>query len=568
MPQRIQRSTWRLLALLVSMPTAVVIFAFIYMLGSSYLEGKPIDYWSSLEWASETLTTTGYGAYAPWKHPLMIMLVILTQFVGMFFLVLVFPFYVLPYIEERFEVRLPHVLPPMADRVLFYRYGPALDLLLEEFQRLQTGFVILEEDMALARSLRDRGYPVVFGNLDEDPEILAGVEQAQAIVTNADDHANATCILVVRERGFEGPVYALADNPLYRPPMLQVGASAVFTPTHVLGGALAARASTRISPPAEGLHLLGAQVEVGEFRVRADSSLAGQLLGDLHLRERHGVTVAGQWRGGRFTTVKGPDTRIEPGAILVAVGTHANLVHVERLAAPIRRSGPIVVAGFGTVGGKVVEMLRDARELTVVIDEQLAPGVDVVGNVLEHATLERANVRGASAMVLALSNDSEGVFATAVVRDYAPEVPLIVRVNRTPNVPRLYQVGADFALSVGQVAGEILAYHLLGEQAVAVEQRLKFIRVGPGALVGLHPWRAQVRERTGAAVIAVERDQTVFVKFDEGFRVGPNDTLFVCGTKDGLSHFAREFKAKPTETSMRLTAASADLGTPGNQAKT
>ena len=66
--------------------------------------------------------------------------------------------------------------------------------------------------------------------------------------------------------------------------------------------------------------------------------------------------------GGHFTIAKGPDTRIEPGVILVVVGARANLAQVERLAAPIRRSGPIVVAGYGTVGGKVVEMLRDAHE--------------------------------------------------------------------------------------------------------------------------------------------------------------------------------------------------------------
>jgi len=546
--QGIQRSTWRLIALLVSMPTAVLIFGSIYMLGSTYLEGKPINFWESLEWASETLTTTGYGAYAPWYHPVMILLVILTQFVGMFFLVLVFPVYVLPYIEERFEMRLPRALPPMAGRVLFYRYGPALDSLLEEFQRVNSPFVIFEEDMQLARGLRDRGYPIVFGNLDEDPGILAGVAQARAVVTNADDHANATCILVVREQGFDGPVYALADDPLYRPPMLKVGASAVFTPTHVLGAALAARASTRISPPAEGLHLLGGRMDLVEFRVRPDSPLADQSLGALNLRERCGVTVIGQWRGGHFAIAKGPEMRIEPGAILVVVGAQAGLAQVERLAAPIRRTGPIVVAGYGTVGGKVVEMLNDAREMTVVIDQHLAPGVDIVGNVLEHTTLERANVRAASAVVLALSNDSEGVFATAVVRDYAPEVPLIVRVNRAPNVARLYQAGADFALSVGQVAGEILAYHLLGEQAVAVEQRLKFVRLAAGALVGLHPWRARVRERTGAAVVAVERGQEVFVEFNDAFRVRPDDVLFVCGTLGSLDQFGREFQAAPVDS--------------------
>lgn len=548
MLQRVRRSTWRLIALLVSMPAAVLLFGGMYMLGSAHLEGKAVDFWSSLEWASETLTTTGYGAYAPWQHPLMILLVILTQFVGMFFLVLVFPVYVLPYLEERFEARLPHTLPPMEGRVLFYRYGPALDSLLEEFQRHGSAFVIFEQDMVLARSLRDRGYPVIFGNLDEDPTILAGVSQARAVVANADDHANATCILMVREQGFEGPVYALADNPLYRPPMLKVGATAVLTPSHVLGAALAARASTRISPPAEGLHLLGAHVGLAELRVRADSPLAGQRLGDLHLRERHGVTVIGQWRGGRFALAEGPDTRIAPGAILVAAGAHANLSRVERLAAPIRRTGPIVVAGFGTVGGKVVQLLRDAEERTVVIDQQLAPGVDIVGNLLEHTTLARAEVRSASAVVLALSDDSEGVFATAVVRDYAPEVPLIVRVNRAPNIARLYQSGADFALSVGQVAGEILAYHLLGEQAVAVEQRLKFVRLAPGALVGLHPWRAEIRERTGAAVIAVERGNQVLVELGSEFRVHPDDVLFVCGTPGSLDRYLRELQATPANS--------------------
>lgn len=546
--QGFQRSTRRLIVLLATLPAAVLILGLLYMLGSIYLEGNPRGFWASLEWASETLTTTGYGADARWNHPLMTLFVMLTQFMGMFLVFMIFPVYVLPYFEERFEARLPRALPPMAGRVLFYRYGPAIDSLLEEFQRVGSAFVIFEEDMALARSLRDRGYHVVFGNLDEAPAALAGVEQARAVVTNADDHANAICILMVRELGFDGPVYALADNPLYRPPMVKVGASAVFTPTHVLGAALAARASTRITPPAEGLHLLGAQVGLAEFRVRPDSPLAGQPLGKLRLRERHGVTVIGQWHGGRFAVAAGSDTRIESGAILVAVGAHANLAQVERLAAPIRRTGPIVVAGYGTVGGKVVEMLRDAREMTVVIDQQLVPGVDIVGNVLEHATLDRANARAASAVVLALSNDSEGVFATAVVRDYAPEVPLIVRVNRAPNVARLYQAGADFALSVGQVAGEILAYHLLGEQAVAVEQRLKFVRVAPGALVGLHPWRAQVRERTGAAVVAVERDQNVFVKFDDDFQVRLNDTLFVCGTLGGLDQYAREFQAAPVES--------------------
>jgi len=550
--KRIRRSTLRLLALLASLPAAVLLLGGLYVLGMTYLEHSPRELWSGLEWAAETLTTTGYGADARWHHPLMTLFVMLAQFMGLFLVFLIFPVYVLPYFEERFEARLPRALPQMDGRVLFHRYGPGVDSLIDELQRGGTPFVILEQDDQLARSLQDRDFPVVVGKLDEDVGALAGIERARALVTNADDHADATFIMMAREQGFAGPIYALAQNPLHRAPMLKVGATAVYTPAHVLAAALSARASARISPQAEGLQLLDTRVGLAEFRVHPESPLAGKGLGEIRIRERLGVSVIGQWKGGRFEPARGPDTRIAQGAILVVIGAHQNLAKVEGLAEPIRRTGPIVVAGYGAVGRKVVQMLGDAGETTIVIDDQAQPGVSVVGNVLEPATLEEAKVREASAVVLALSNDSAGVFATAVVRDYAPKVRLIARVNRAPNVARLYQAGADFALSVGQVAGQILAYHLLGEDAVSVEQRLKCVRVPAGALVGAHPWKAGVRERSGAAVVAVESGGEVFVEFADDFRVGPDDILFVCGTLESLDQYMREFRATPSEASVRL----------------
>lgn len=540
---RLKRSTKRLLALLALLPATVLILGTLYMFGMEHLEGDPRTFLQSVQWATETLTTTGYGGDNRWNNPVLAVFVIVGQFMGQFLVFLIFPIFVLPYFEEQFEVRLQHVLPPMTGKVLFYRYGPAIESLLEEFKRTHSPFVIFEEDMTLARNLRDRGYLVVFGKLGDDPKVLARVRQARAVVTNAGDHDNATCALIVREFGFSGPLYALADDPLYRPPMLQIGASDVFTPAHVLGAALASRASTRISPPAEGMHLLGSKVGMAEFRVRDGSPLAGQRLGDLHLRQDHGVTVIGQWSAGQFATTKGTNTRIEPGAILVVVGTPANLEKVERMAMPIRRSGPIVLAGYGSVGRKVIQMLHDANETCVVIDRIAAPGVDVVGNVLEQETLRRAGVREASAVILALNDDSESVFASAVVRDYAPGVPLIVRVIRAPNTARLYRSGADFAISVGQVAGQILAYHLLGEQIVPVENRIKFSRLSAGTLAGAHPWQSEALDRTGAKVVAVERGGEVLVEFDDGFRVEAHDALFVCGSTNSLSRYQKEFRA-------------------------
>ena len=289
------------------------------------------------------------------------------------------------------------------------------------------------------------------------------------------------------------------------------------------------------------MHLLGAKIGLAEFRIRSSSPLAGKRLGDLHLRQQHGVAVIGQWHSGNFTTTQGADTVVEAGSILVVVGTPENLEKIERMAMPIHRSGPIIVAGFGAVGSKVAQMLADAGEVCTVIDTRPAPGVDVVGNVLELATLAKAGVRGASAVILALSDDSEAVFATAVVRDYAPEVPLIVRVSRAHNTERIYRSGADFAISEGQVAGQILAYHLLDEQVVPVENRIKFSRLSAGKLQGWHPWRREIHERTGAKIIAVERDQEVLVEFDGDFQIKPEDALFVCGTLSDMERFQHEF---------------------------
>lgn len=546
MPFTLKRSTKRLLTVLVLLPAIVFLLAWFYMLGMDHLEGQPRSFLRSLQWTSETLTTTGYGSDNVWHHPVMALYVVLVQFAGQFLIFLAFPMVILPYFEEQFEVRLKHQLPAMAGKVLFYRYGPAIESLLDEFKNKGTPFVILEEDMELARNLRDRGFDVVFGKLADDPGLLRNVALANAVVANADDHANATFTMVVREQGYLGPLYALADDPLYRYPMVRIGATEVFTPAQVLGAALASQASTRISPPADGMHLLGTQIGMAEFRVRAESPLAGKLLGELHLRERHGVTLIGQWLGGVFTTTKGPLTRVEAGAILVAVGAHANLEAVERMAMPIRRAGPIVLAGFGAVGQKVVEMLQHAGETVTVIDRLPSPGVDLVGSVLEHATLDAAKLREASAVVLALSDDSESVFATAVVRDYAPQVPLIVRVQRTRNTERMYRSGADFAISVGQVAGQILAFQLLGEQVLQVESRIKFIRQPAGALVGCHPWRSQELERTGAKVIAVERSSEVIVEFRDDFRVQADDALFVCGSLNSLERYQRVFKTGST----------------------
>ena len=386
---RLRRSTKRLLALLALLPIAVLIMGTLYMLGMQHLEGSPRTFLESLQWATETLTTTGYGHDSHWQHPLIALFVICGQFMGQFLVFLIFPVFVLPYFEERFEVRLPNQLPAMSGKVLFYRYGPAIEHIVEEFRRTRSPFVIFEDDLEVARALRDRALPVVFGRLNDDPTRFERVRQARAIVCNAGDHGNAECTLAVREHGYTGSIFALADDPLYRAPLVSIGASEVFTPAHVLGGALAARASTRLVPPAEGMHLLGQDLALDEVRIRPGSPLIGNTPAHCGLREAQGLSIVGGWRNGHCIAGTSRTQRIEAGAILLVAGPRAAVEAFARDNLAVKRDGPIVIAGFGTVGRKVLELLNDAGERCVVIDCIPGDKVEVVGNARARRSCQR-----------------------------------------------------------------------------------------------------------------------------------------------------------------------------------
>jgi len=527
--------------LLACLPVAVLVFGLIYMLGMHFLEGDPRSLGLSLEWAAETLTTTGYGGDSQWHHPVMALFVIITQFVGLFLVFLIFPVYMLPYFEERFESRLPRVIPKINNHVLIYRFGPAVESLIEELRRFGCDTLVIEENEAVARSLHEHGQKVVVARLDGGDIDFGVMTDVRAIVANGEDNDNAVLITMARTQGYHGPIYAFAEDPLHRPAMLRTGATEAFTPRLVLANTLASKASSRISPRIAGANQISEHVSVSELRIHANSPLAGCTLGESRIRERIGATVIAQWINGRFVAGGNRDTRIHSGAIIVAIGSRAALKRLAELARSLHATGPILVVGYGEVGRHVSALLRAAGEQVRVVNDRAGDGIDVVGNVMHTATLDAAQVRAASAVILTLGNDSETLFAAAVIREYALEVPLYARVNLPKSVDLLYRLGADFVLSVSEVAGQMLAHKLIGEEYVSVEPQLKIVKVRPDRLLGEHPWRASMRERTGCHFVAVERADTVHVEFKDDFRIQQGDALYLCGTPDAMDDFFDKF---------------------------
>jgi Trk K+ transport system NAD-binding subunit len=127
----------------------------------------------------------------------------------------------------------------------------------------------------------------------------------------------------------------------------------------------------------------------------------------------------------------------------------------------------------------------------------------------------------------------------------APAVPVIARVNQAENVERIHRAGADFALSIAQVSGRMLARRLLGEEAVAIDPQLTLRRLPVDGLEGRHPAALRLRERTGCSVVAVERGERVVVEFAPDFRFATGDRVYVAGPGAAVGRLGEVLREAP-----------------------
>lgn len=517
------RSTTRLILLVAGLAAFLVVAAVVYQVGMARLEGKPRTFWQALEWAGETLSTTGYGADARWQHPAMVLLVIAVQFAGVFLVFLIIPIYLIPFLSERFETRLPRIADKkLRDHVVIYRFAPTVETLLERLQREGVPTLVVEVDESRARAVMERRQNVVFTRSDDDALDVCRLEYARALVANGEDQENAALILRARQLGFAHEIFAFVEDPAHRKPMELAGATAVYTPRHITAAALAAHASDRLSPRLPGIEEIGG-IERRELRIPAAGALTGKALRDAELP----ATIVGIWNRSHLTTRCPADTILEPGAVLELVGSPESLDEAAvRIGAQfLHNSGPFLVAGFGEVGRKVHELLRDVGEEVRVIERHPGPDVDVVGDVLDASVLEQANVAHARALVLALDSDDSTLFATVIARDLAPDVPIIARVNHSRNLANIHRAGADFALSIADISGQMLSARLLGGKARAREEHRRVIRVDGSELAGSTPVELAA---DGRPVVAVQRGGAVVKRLDRDFRIAHGDTVWIC----------------------------------------
>ncbi len=529
------RSRGRILLLLAVLVFFIISAAVLYEAGMARLEHRPRSLLESLEWSVETLSTTGYGRDNHWDTPAMMILVISVQLAGMLIVPLVLFLFVLPYIAERFEERLPRDADrSLREHVVVYHYGPAVEGLLQKLSAQNIPTLVAETDEARTREVLERKQKVVFSRSDEDILDVCGLEHARAIVANGRDEENAGITLRARQTGFRREIFAFVEDPTHRKAIELAGATSAYTPRHIIAAALAAHASNVLSPRMPGLEAIEG-LERREMRVPAESPVAGLTLAAAGIGARTGAIVVGQWTSSRLETRCAGDMLIGGGSVLEIIGDSESL---DRAAGVIggrylRQSGPFLVAGFGEVGRKVHELLEDAGEEVRVVERIPVEHVDVVGDVLDPAILERAGIAQSRGIILALDSDDSTLFATVIARDVAPDVPLIARVNHARNVANIHRAGADYALSISDVSGDMLYARLVGRSARGRDENRRVMRLAAPRWAGRTLRELPIREQ-GCSAVALERNGSIVSRLTPDLRYEAGDALWICGTAEAV----------------------------------
>lgn len=526
---------------------ALVLTALGYQYGMRTFEGRPRTFLDSFQFAVEMFTTTGFGGDSPWTSPEMQLFITVTDLLGMAVLVGALPVFVGPLLEQALSTSAPTELEDdLTDHVVICSYTSRAKELIDDLDSQHVPYVIVEPDRDRSNELYENDHRVVRA----DPESTSGLKaarlaDARALFADVSDQVDASIVLAAKEVAEDVPVVSVVEEPDLAKYHRLAGADHVLSPRQLLGRSLAQKVTTALRSEVDEAVEINGNLELVEVSIQHGSGLAGKTLATSTIRERSGVNVIGVWMHGEFIPAPAPEMTLPPGTVLLVSGKPDQLTElVEMTQSSVRRfqAGRTVVVGHGAVGQTVASALDGADIDHTVVDVEEMPGVDIVGNATETETLEAAGIEDAQTVVLALPSDTMTEFATLVIRDMAPEIEIITRVDDNANISKTYRAGADYVLSLATVTGRMSTSFLLEDRdRLSIDQQVEIRRVSAPQLSGRQIGTANIRERTGCTVIAIEHGDETQTGIGPETTISEDDKLVLVGTDDSLREFERLF---------------------------
>ncbi len=239
--------------------------------------------------------------------------------------------------DQLWRRRMQRSIAAMSDHVIVCGWGRVGRTIARDIAASGRDVVVIDID---PERVADIGLPFVEGDATDDAVLsAASIETAGALVATIDtDAANLYVTLSGRSARPDLFIVARARVESAEAKLTQAGANRVVNPQQIGGERIAAMV---LQPSVADfldvvMHDGSLEFRLSEVEVGDGSPLAGLSLREAHLRDRTGALVlAMRDLAGRFRTNPPPDTLIEPGEVLIAIGTAAQLKSLRSEVGPV-----------------------------------------------------------------------------------------------------------------------------------------------------------------------------------------------------------------------------------------
>jgi Trk K+ transport system NAD-binding subunit len=524
----------RLLVVYVAGLVAVIsCYTLVYAAGMRYVEDRPRTLFHSAQIVVETMTTTGYGADSPWATPAMNALMIAMQVTGIGIGFVTLRVLVIP-LFERAPLELDDRLSAKDGHVVVAEYQRDTGVLLDELERYDIDYVLVESDVEEAKRLSDDGYQAIDGDPESRADLdRAGIERASLLITDADDRT-ASVVLTALEANPGLRVISFTASRRRTAALAEVGVDRSVAPHALIGQRLAEKATTplAVGPGAD-------RVTVREVLVRRDSPLDGVRVADSPVADHPELSLVAGWFDGELRLPPDADDVLAHNTVLVVAGRERAIDELAREVSGVRaRDRPdhsrIVVAGAGEGGTAARETLGPSVDVTTV-DDDAANHPDVVGDVTEPETLRDADIEAASALIVTVDDDATALMTVAMARALADDLEILARVTDAEKTAPAVRAGADYVLSVQRVCARLVAAEVHGERVVDPASQIRLVRASGAGLAGTSLGETRRDRSRDWLVVAVLRNGDVLTG-DETV-VDAEDEILVAGSDESIQAF-------------------------------
>jgi voltage-gated potassium channel len=225
----------------------------------------------------------------------------------------------------------------LSNHVIVCGFGRVGKNVTEELQAEGIPFVVVDNDPEQVTQAQGLGYLSVLGNAASESLLRqVGVDRARGLVAAANSDAE-NVFITLTARGMQPDLYIVArvNYEDSEPKLLRAGADRTMTPYLISGR----RIATMMVRPSvadfleEVVHAGGLELFLEEVHIDSASPFVGQSISEAQVRSQTGVTVlACRTLTGEFDTRLGPDTILQPGGVLIVLGTRDQLREIMKIA--------------------------------------------------------------------------------------------------------------------------------------------------------------------------------------------------------------------------------------------